>query len=204
MNHIKATTNKEYNYLTLKYRQLLNYFIMDKLELKKYDRSILISDLMFKKIDKDKMDLYQYAIADELEYLYIRNDIYIDNLNKNEIELLKKIECDEFIQQCGNNFIENTFQRVIIENYSKGIIGHTKLYGPNSSNYMAPNNSIIIGIRYDDYYTGDFTDEKWGILREKQLDFLDELKIKIVNEQKQKLNNKLVIIHYDDFSIMNI
>ena len=59
------------------YRSLLTEYIIDTLELKKYDEKILKSNLNFKQTNKEEMDSYQYFSSEELKYLYIRNNILL-------------------------------------------------------------------------------------------------------------------------------
>lgn len=205
INNTEKSGLKLCNYnLNLKYRKIFNNYIINQLELKKYDRSILESELRFKKISKEKMDMYQLLSENELNFLYIRNDIYIENLNPDEINTLKKIEYGSFLSEDIMEYVEKTFSKVIIHEKEDEEIGQIKFFGPYTSKYMAPNNSIVIGIRYNDYYTNGLDDKNWSILREKQLDFLDDLKNRIINEQKNKIKNEIFIIHYNDFSFFNI
>ena len=93
-------------------------------------------------------------------------------------------------------FIENTYQKVISE--TKEVT--TMNYGPENPDFFADSNSIIIGLRTDDFEDSDKI-ENWSELhnkREFELDFF-------LNYLKVELNGKLPIpvsvIRYNDFSV---
>ena len=144
------------------------------------------------------MDIYQRLSSSYLKYLYLRNNLYIENLSNEEILRLR-----QFMQQQATlsnqelyRFIENTYQKVISE--TKEVT--TMNYGPENPDFFADSNSIIIGLRTDDFADSDKI-ENWSELhnkREFELDFF-------LNYLKVELNGKLPIpvsvIRYNDFSV---
>ena len=179
------------------YRQLIEY-LNGKLELTKYDLNLSNSKNNFIPVPEDKMDIYQRLSSSLLKYLYLRNNIYIEKLSNEEILQLRN-----FMQQQVTisdrelyNFIESTYQKVISE--TKEVT--TMNYGPENPDFFAESNSIIIGLRTDDFADSDKI-ENWSELHDKrefELDFF-------LNYLKSEFNGKLPIpvsvIRYNDFSV---
>ena len=179
------------------YSQLIEYLI-GKLDLIKYDQILSNSKNNFIPTSEDKMAIYQRLSSSYLKYLYLRNNLYIENLSNEEILRLR-----QFMQQQATlsnqelyRFIENTYQKVISE--TKEVT--TMNYGPENPDFFADSNSIIIGLRTDDFADSDKI-ENWSELhnkREFELDFF-------LNYLKVELNGKLPIpvsvIRYNDFSV---
>ena len=72
----------------LMYRKLFTQYIIEKLNLKKYDDEIAESKLNFIEVKEKQMDIYQYFSKDKLKYFYKRISQLmlirpIDWLNKN-------------------------------------------------------------------------------------------------------------------------
>ena len=67
--------------------------------------------------------------------------------------------------------------------------------------YYAPNDSLIIGVRYDDFNLNGQTGEEWDANRKKQFDYLFELMENIENDGKNKLSALVTCIKYDEYSV---
>ena len=96
------------NYLRLYsiYNDLLIQYLIKKYDLKAYDDMLKKSNKNFINVDTLDMDLYQYASSEYLSFLYLRNNINLENLTKEEIQFLNNItntsltnEYEEFIDQ---------------------------------------------------------------------------------------------------------
>lgn len=185
------------------YRELFTKYIIDKLELNKYDEELANSNLNFKPVDEEKMDIYQYFSKNELKFFYIRNNIYIDKLNEKEIEFLinetnnNTIEENEKVKQ----FIECTYKKVIFEDVGKDGKKYITFYGPNSRNYTARNDSLVIGMRYDEFYSNELNDKDWDELHIKQMRYLPEVFNKLILEQRDKVSIPIEVLQYNDFSV---
>lgn len=187
------------------YIKCLNYYyevfvsyLVNKLDLKKHDQNLSNSKNNFIKVTPEKMDIYQSLSSFELNYLYLRNNIYLEHLTKEEINLLYTfmmnnigIDSTELI-----SFIEKTYPRLIFETKEVTNIN----FGPESSSFIAPSNNIIIGIRIDDFQDAELV-PNWEELhnnREFELEFfINYLK----NELQNKLSVPVTIIRYDDLSV---
>ena len=191
------------NYLELynAYRELLTNYLIDKMNLTKYDKKITESKLNFTIVEKEKMDIYQYFSANQLNYFYIRNNIYIEKLvNEDKEFLLDKIQNNNYnIDNRTKKFLERTYKKVIMEDVLENGKECITLYGPDSSKFMAKNNNIIIGFRFDDFYN---MRERKNFAKEykEQLMFIKN----IINEMKAEYDYDVTIIEYNDFCVKKI
>ena len=139
-----------------------------------------------------------------LKYFYIRNNIYLNRLTKEELEFLKRklINRDYSFDESVFNFINSTYKKLIFEviNENPSIIAKIS-YGPVSDTYFALNNSLVLGIRYDEFNIGTMTEDEWFFNRIKQKELIETL----IQNLETKISNDLKIpckvIEYDNFSV---
>jgi len=209
-NMIKIKNNnmpkKEYIELYNIYRFFMTKYIIEKLNLKEYDKKIKNSKCNFIPVETERMDVYQFFSCDELEYIYIRNNVYIERLSDKEIALLKeKIKNNDYsFDESIVDLIENTYQKIIFEDIMKNGKKYQITYGPDSSNYFARNDSLVLGIRYDEFAETKLTDEEWKKQNQKQMEFLRKIINEMINEFENKINVPINIIKYDDYSVDTI
>ena len=160
----KLSDNAKKNYLILYklYSDLLYKYLIEKLELKKYDEILINSKNYYEPVKENKMDIYQFLAKDYLKYFYIRNNLYIERLTNDEISfLIKKIENgDRNLDKETEEFIKKTYPKVIAEkNDSKDVAVN---YGPDNMAFYKSANALIIGIRFDDFYIRENeTENEW-------------------------------------------
>lgn len=205
---LKELTKKvENNYLKLYflYRKLFTEFIIEKIDLQKYDEKILNSRLNFPIVNEDNMDVYQYFSSDILTYFYIRNNIYIENLSLEERKFFQnRIDENNFeLDDTARKIIDDTYGKIIFEDTMKnGEICET-FYGPNSSSYLAQNDAVIIGVRYDEFNLNGLSDNEWDKLHDEQLVYLEDVLYKMKLNTKDKLTKPILFLRYNEFSVMN-
>lgn len=199
----KDKINQQYRTMYLAYRKLFTEYMTEKLNLQEYDKVIKESGLDFIGVNESDMDSYQYFSSNVLKYFYIRNNINIEKLDQKELEFLSQINFDneKELEEEEKEFIEKTYQKVIFEDILKNGKKCIISYGPDSSRFFSSNDSIVVGMRYDEYAESGLDDEEWDELHEKQLDFLQELEKKMKLELKDKLDNPISIIQYNEFSV---
>lgn len=178
------------------YHSLIEYLI-GKLNLTNHDQKLANSQNNFIPVSEEKKDIYQ-KLSSSLKYLYLRNNIYIENLTNEEILQLRK-----FMQQQANlsnpefySFIESTYQKVISE--AKEVT--TMNYGPENPDFFADSNSVIIGLRTDDFADSDKI-ENWSELHDKREFELDFFLNYLKSEFNGKLPVPISVIRYNDFSV---
>ena len=203
LKSIKQEEKEEYIELYNVYRNLFSEYIINKLKLKEFDKKIEESNLQFSVIDEENMDIYQYFTSSELKYFYIRNNIYINRLSEKEKAFLKDIIKKDDIQlnERTTKFIEDTYKSAIYEGISDKEKRFTTFYGPDSGTYMAPNDSIIIGFRYNEFDLHGLNDEGWKNLYLEQLGFSNKV-IKEMEALKTNMEMEYNIISYNNFSII--
>ena len=192
---------KEYIQMYSLYRKLFTEYVIENLNLQEYDNKIKTSELNFHESSEKEMDVYQYFSSDVLKYLYIRNNIYIEKLKDKEKEFLaKKIKEKNF--EYGSEekkFIKNTFKHVICrqEKKDKPVM---VFYGVPSRRFMAPNDSIIIGFRYNEFYNDGLNDNEWKELHQNQIQYAQNIVQEITENSKKSELNDVIFIKYDQFS----
>lgn len=185
------------------YRNLFTKFICNKLELKKYDDKIKESALNFIENKKETMDMYQLFSSDILKYFYIRNNIYIEQLNEEEMKFFLEKSNDSNLKfdEETNKMINSTWEKVIFEDALKNEKKCIVSFGPDNSRFFAQNNSLVIGFRYDKFAKTDLNDEEWKKLYFEQLKYVNM----VINEMEENLKNiisvPIRVIEYNEFCI---
>lgn len=226
---IRVVTEKEYNtrhtksnykfinmltqeekqmYLTLysTYAYFFTKYLIKKLNLQYYDQELKSSSLNFVKVKEKQLDIYKFLSYNSLDYLYIRNNIYIERLSKeNKIVLLTRFKSNNLeLDLQMENLIETTYKELIFEDvlHNKAIYQVNR--NPSNEQYKAPNNALILGIRYDELALTTNTNEEWNLIHEKQIQTIKELITRIKLNEKTKLDIPLVIFQYNDYSTNKI
>ena len=196
-NQLSEEGKNEYLDMVNYYYCYLVQYLIHKLDLIKCDKSLKDSDNLFIPVEEN-MDIYQYLSSEYLDYLYIRNNVYIENMSKEEQTQLKKFilgSSDQMTKEIYD-FIDATYTKVINENPNEEM---NVMYGPNSTSFIVPANSVIIGLRVDDYKDKD--NHNWVEMhgnRENELDFAISY---FEASFKDKLKVPAKVIRYNDFSV---
>ncbi len=185
------------------YSYFFRKYITDKLDLKKYDYKLTNSNLNYLKVEDENMDIYQDFSKNVLNYFYIRNNLYVERLTSDEKKYVyaKFVTNDDVMSDTMTHFIETTYKKVIFEDISSDGHLYDINYGPDNPMYYAPNDALIIGVRYDDFNLNGQTGEEWDANRKKQFDYLFELMENIENDGKNKLSALVTCIKYDEYSV---
>lgn len=190
----RGLENKYFDLLN-KYNKFLTSFLKEKLPLEQIDENMGKSELDFVRIEENDMDFYQITSTIELNYIYLRNNIYIEKLNDDDIKYLeKKKEYDEEV----STFINRTFKNVINPyNDSK-----MTFYGPENRNFMCDSDELVLGIRYDEFNT-KLEDEEFKENFLKKQEIISQLTLVLGIVALQELNCNINVIQYNEISIMN-
>ena len=193
---------EQYINITSTYKYLFELVLKQSLNLKSYDDALVNSNLEFTKVDDDKMDIYQYYSNMGLNYIYLRNNIYIENLTEEERKFIldkynsNNLEVDNNVVQ----FINNTCIKAIRNPKSDIYIPTYEFYHiTNNMNYSVLNTDIVLGVRYDEFYNDKLSDDEWDNMYMKREQFLSNL----VNKMNNDLNNKNIrVLRYGEYSVL--
>lgn len=174
------------------YNNLLIQYLIKKYNLNLYDEMIQNSKRNFKKVDTNDMDIYQYTSSKYLNYLYIRNNIYIEKLSKEELLYLSNTK--EILDYNNEQFIEKTYKKIILEN-------EYTMYGPDNPKYFKKPNTLVIGLRCKSIdLNNDSDDELDNFLSQQQY-----LKL-FIPELSRQLNDRnldsIEVIEYNNSSVV--
>ena len=83
----------KFYYLSLytSYMKSFTEYLIKNTNIKKYDDELLSSNLKFYPVLYNNKDVYQKLNQNLLKYFYIRNNIYITRLSKEELKFLEKM-----------------------------------------------------------------------------------------------------------------
>lgn len=155
-NKLSTPEKEEYLESYQKYHKLTVKYLLKKTPLLEYDKVLKNDEDKFIKVQKDDMDMYQYLCSDDLNYFYLRNNLYIERLTSEELDYLKNVD----VSSEENEFIEKTLQKVITEFPDED--ENLKLcFGGDNLKFFKSNGSLIIGVRYDEFSDKIPDDEKW-------------------------------------------
>ena len=134
------------------YNYMFYIFLIHNTNIKQIDNEFIKSSLKYISITESQQDFYQ-LISCELKYFYIRNNLYIQRLSKDESGfIMSRINNNNYAYDSEvEQFIKNTFKKVISE--GDGYINFYN-FGPTHLDYSAPVDSLIIGFRNDDFENG--------------------------------------------------
>lgn len=196
-NSLSLSEKEDYITIYKTCTKLLIEYLRNKCNIDEYEEIML--DNKIKPIDESEMDIYQYLSSSELKYLYIRNNLNIGLLDNNDKELLLSLNKESISNEKNMIFLENIYDKLI--NNQINDESHTIL-GPNSSNFIVPVNTLVLGFRYDEYNKrSNQTDEEWSQEREK-IEGSNELLFYYMKKTCESIIHKPIeIIKYDEFSI---
>ena len=173
---------------------LVNYIIYNT-SILDYEKLLNKSGLDFHAVENKNKDFYQATTGNYLEYFYVRNNIHLENLSKEETKFLSdRLLNDEFnYDEKVEKFISSTFKRVIseVDILKTPVILN---YGPEADKFYAPSNALVIGFRYGE----DSYDENNKVSK---IIFANDIIDRLQKEITEKLDVEVSIITYDNFSI---
>ena len=194
-------TNQE-NYLRLYeiYSNLLIQYFIKYYNLKEFDDVLLKDKRNFEKVSTNDMDIYQYLSSEYLNYIYLRNNIYIERLSDEELIYLSKIK-DYSLNKENEEFIRNTYLRVIVESNDKNAV---TMFGPDNLKFIKRSTSVVFGIRYNRFNLKDRSKEQEWLKQDDERERFISMLISIAKMQFKKINPNTSIIRYNEFCIEKI
>lgn len=189
------------------YRYFFEQYLINKTSIKRIDDNFMNSDLKFQKVlDSDK-DFYQYY--SNLNYLYIRNTLYVEKLSSNDLNVLinRYNKQDKNFDEQISSLIERTYKNVIktdinkeeelIQKYGQIDVN----YGPEIAAYTRPINALVIGFRCMDKEIENESIDEHIERTSKENEFKDKCLRELEEDIKNRLGVSCSVIEYDEFSI---
>ena len=172
------------------YHKALLKLINSEIKLKDIEISLKNSKNYFVPVSNDKKDIYQ-LMADDMDYIYLRNNIYIERLDNSQLQILDSENYDDIMF-----LVQETFINVIADFPEKSRLTN---YGPETSNFFANSSNLIIGVRIDnDFFPDNINAADLIVNRDLELDFLKKfVQVKI----KQKIGIDATVIIYTKDSV---
>lgn len=188
----KLTPEQKNNYLNLysKYYSFLMKYLDETIDINRFENDINRVNNILKPVEASKKDLYQ--ILSPYNYIYIRNNLYIERLDKNELDtLINNSEYNDTIKE----LIINTYPKIINPYIDKNI---EIIYGPDSRKFISSSKNIIIGIRFNNNYKSNKYSPVQIYNMKKMI--INTIKANIIkNANKNNINN-ITLIEYNDIS----
>lgn len=180
------------------YSVYMEWFInllVSKTDITKFDKEIKNSNLKFTKTKDDKLDFYQKFSRDYLDYFYLRNNLYLYRLNKEEYNfIIDRIKNDKYIyDKETEKFILDTYKKIIFEkvkDYKKAKVNHDV----HDMGRYIENNAIIIGIRYD--INNDLKGKEWYDNLKLQEKEIAKISTELLKNLNSFFSNNVAIIDY--------
>lgn len=185
------------------YSSLVTDYFIKNCNLKEYDEALLESPYSFPKLAEEEMDIYQYLASDKLSFVYLRNNLYVERLDEEEQKfLIEKAQDDEIVyDDKEDEFVKTTFKKVMLENGGEEDTVNV-FYGPDNGNFMYPDNAVIVGIRYDDYYQAEGeSPEDWFEANNNRLQDVETLSIILETRMSKLAGVDCYAVKYNEFSV---
>ncbi|MBR3117106.1 MAG: hypothetical protein IKF36_04455 [Bacilli bacterium] len=193
---LKPEEKNMYLNLVAKYYNLLLNFLIQKGSLKSLDESLKNSKNSFIKVNEDEMDLYQYISSEYLQFLYIRNNVYVERLSREDLNYLNDIDLNS-IKDDDFDFVKRTYKSLINENYNEASKTN---FGPLNEAFITDSDALIIGLRIDDYRLDDGLDADKIFNIEAELDFAKSY----IEAKLENIVSNVKVIRYKSDSIKSL
>ena len=184
----------EYFKIYSTYKFLLEKWILSVMPLRYYEDKIKFSKYSFDFVSEDSMDVYQYYSNMNLNYIYLRNNIYVENFDEKEIKYILD-KCDSNNLVLDNNtieFLNRTYKKAISDSFCDPFLQTNIIYHPsNNFNYSLASDTIVLGLRYDEF-SGE---EEEYAEKEKYVYNL------MSNLNKELKQHNAVILKYGEYSV---
>lgn len=180
------------------YRKYLTEYILLETRLQEYDNKIKNSELSFPVINKNDMDFYQVFSNEVLNYFYIRNDLYIEQLSQDEVtELLERINSNNYeFDKNAQEFVKKTYKKILKEEDSNkqnaNGFGRKVLYG----GIAVDENALVLGMKFNEFADEGIFGNQWIEVYKKRIEFINYIFQEVKKEIEEKLDIPVEIIKY--------
>lgn len=185
---ISGCNKKESEMVEKIYKKGFSQYILENLELEKYDKLLTNDKMNYIPNDNNHMTNAQMTDYLNLTYIYLRNDIHTERLTKKERVLLAKEENSNLFSQNSMDLIINTYPDIISAKKidkpeDKEIV--TSYDSKLPSDFVTVNSLVlVIGTMSEFDENGNYVDKKHEKEKKEELD-------KFCKKMEEDLNGKL-------------
>ncbi len=191
-NLIKNEDDSKYKELEKKYKYLLEYYLNNIIDFKKYEKIIRDSNLYIGNNSKYK-SLNEYL---DLDYLFFMNRLFIEKLDKEDIDLLTNKFDYNNIPNTLLEMVKMTFKDIVKDDYLEDKYTENKYkvcYGPFVPFNFVDNDSLVFRLYYGKNLK-ELDGDAFLELHQQQLDFLKKLALDFSREMKEKTGIKCEVL----------
>lgn len=202
-----GTFTDKYYTLYENYQRILEAYLLMRLPLKRSDESIRNAGLYFAPVPREAQDFFQQFSFPQLEYLYLRNPLYVENLSREDMELVLR-QTEQSLKQPGIELLRlasRTFRDVINEasGEADSTVRHMVCFGPDDDDYWHDSKTMVFGIRYGEFADSPLGEgDEWFENYQKQMSFLGELMEDLEKGCSAILDIPVAFLFYDDTSVL--
>ena len=147
------------------------------------DKYIDSSNILIPTIDDEEYNFYHKNSFLKSKYLFLRNNIHIENLTVNEIETINN--CIIANKELDIQFLINTFKRVLYED------GDLSMFGIESKECVLNSKGIVFEFAYNQK---EFTDINQIVFIDKLFEIIERT---LKKEIKKVLNEEVEVLKYN-------
>ncbi|MGN1371402.1 MAG: hypothetical protein ACI4XM_03920 [Candidatus Coprovivens sp.] len=193
----ESTINEKYLQIQSLYYYYLNNYLSRVLHLEEFEQYLLNMNRNHPLVSEEEKDIYQKLSSNN--FFYVRNTLYIEQLTLEEINNLLSAHEKQDIKTI-NQIIETTYKKVLTIPNQKEI--YETNYGPLSSIYFAPIDSLIIGLRFGIENESKYPNsDEWFKDYCKRREIIEGMKSRLLKEWNNNLDIDCRLIEYDENSI---
>lgn len=147
-----------YRYLCLQavYRANLDAYLMETLDIRSLDEELKNSGFGFVSHKPEDQNLYERESAMGLEFIYLRNNLYIEYLSREQLSLLEHSlgQGEPYVTDAVKDMAKETYQEIIRVRDPGDWEGESRFLYPESQGRkpVIPNHALVLGIANDMEY----------------------------------------------------
>lgn len=134
------------------YQKAFDQYLLNKIDLGKYDNALSTSSLGFGKMPVERRNEHHLISSLHLEYIYVRNFFYIEKLSDSVLLLLKEriTEGNYQIDQTLLQIVEGSYKEVMVDNFRHGQYKQdtTTCYGHLIPANIVSSRALVFVIQY--------------------------------------------------------
>ncbi|GFI42885.1 hypothetical protein IMSAGC018_00549 [Lachnospiraceae bacterium] len=193
----KGRLSRRYLYLQAVYRANLEAYLLETLDIKELDEKLRNSSLNFVCPKPENQDLYQRESSMGLRYICLRNNLYIEYLDKRQLNILEHhlIRGREVVTEELKALVKETYGEVIrVRNPRDWDAQGSFLYaGTQGRKPEIPNQALVLEISNAMEYDGSGNLISEDHMREK-CEYLEQVKAEKEKEYSEILGKEVYIL----------